>query len=89
MSKRSSSAPKGLRRDSRLPGQLSASQHRRQGGVQRTPLAHDHTGAFGSFRRPKRVGVSDVVAVSNRSLAQRAKRAEREWLKTLPKGVKI
>ena len=68
---------------------LSERQDRRTGGVQRTPLAHDHTGAFGSFRRPKRVGVSDAVAYSNRVSAAKARRAEREWLKTLPKGVTL
>jgi hypothetical protein len=87
--KRTSQSPQGLRGNSRLPGQLSASQLRRKGAVQRTALAHDHTGAFGSFRRPKLVGVSDTVAYSNRMSAKAARRAEREWRKSLPKGATV
>jgi len=81
-----SSAPSRVERHSSA---LSERQARRFGGVQRSPLAHDHTGAFGSFRRPKLVGVSDTVRASNADLARRAKRAEREWLRSLPKGVRI
>ena len=83
MSKRSGSSPQGLRRDSRLPGQQSRSQVARTGGVQRTPLAHDHTGAFGSFRKPKLVGVSDVVRVANRDSGRAARRAEKTWMRNL------
>jgi len=83
MPKRSGSSPKGLRRDSRLPGQRSNSQLRRFGGVERTPLAHDHTGAFGSFRKPKRVGVSDQVAYATRQSSKAARRAEQKWQRSL------
>jgi hypothetical protein len=62
---------------------------RRTGGVQRTPLAHDHTGSFGAFRQPKLVGVSDTVRVANRDLARRASREMKAWSRTLPKGVMI
>jgi hypothetical protein len=47
------------------------------------------TGTFGAFRAPAVVGVSDDVRLATRSLARRAKRAERQWLKTLPKGVMV
>ena len=47
------------------------------------------TGSFGAFRKPKVVGISDAVAISTRSLSRSARRAERTWLKTLPKGVTI
>jgi hypothetical protein len=47
------------------------------------------TGTFGAFRAPEVVGVSDDVRIASRSLARRAKRAERQWLKTLPKGVTV
>lgn len=51
--------------------------------------AWDNTGTFGSFRRPPVVGVSDTVAYSNRMSAKAARRAERAWLKSLPKGVTV
>ncbi len=75
--------PKGLGRTERLRERRSASQMRRVGGVVRSEPAHDHTGAFGSFRRPKLKGVSDVVAASNREMARRARKAEKAWLRTL------
>ena len=48
-----------------------------------------NTGTFGAFRAPRVVGVSDDVRVANRTLARSARRAEREWLKSLPKGVML
>lgn len=78
------SRPSALQgRTERHSAAQSSMQARRSGGVQRTPLAHDHTGSFGAFRRPKTVGVSDVVAFSNRELARRARKAERIWLRSL------
>jgi hypothetical protein len=50
---------------------------------------YERTGAFGSLRAPKLVGVSDEVRIANRNLARRARKAERQWLRSLPKGVKI
>ena len=47
------------------------------------------TGTFGAFRKPEMVGVSDDVRIANRNLARRARRAERQWLRSLPKGVKV
>lgn len=47
------------------------------------------TGSFGAFRKPAVVGVSDEVRLSTRSLVRSARRAERDWLKTLPKGVTV
>jgi hypothetical protein len=47
------------------------------------------TGSFGAFRKPKVVGISDAVAISTRSLNRSARRAEKAWLKTLPKGVTV
>lgn len=47
------------------------------------------TGTFGAHRRPKVVGVDPNNAILIRDLARRARRAEREWLKTLPKGVTV
>jgi len=75
--------PSGLGRTERLSERRSERQERRLGGVVRQPLAHDHTGSFGAFRRPKLKGVSDVVAASNRDMARRARRAERQWLRSL------
>ena len=46
------------------------------------------TGAFGPFRTPAVVGVSPDVMVANRHLARRARRSERRWTRSLPKGVK-
>jgi hypothetical protein len=48
-----------------------------------------NTGTFGAFRAPELVGVSDTVRIANRDLARRARRAERQWLRSLPKGVKV
>lgn len=63
---------------------------RRQGYAPSAPeREYENTGVFSGVGRPKSVGVSDVVAANTRSMAQRAKRAEREWLKSLPKGVRI
>jgi hypothetical protein len=45
-----------------------------------------NTGTFGAFRAPKVRGVSDTVAVSNRQMARSARRAMRQWSKTLPEG---
>jgi hypothetical protein len=84
------SKPSSLKgRSERHSSALSAKQNRRTGGVQRTPLAHDHTGSFGAFRAPKLVGVSDTVRQSNRDLARRASREMKAWSRTLPKGVKV
>jgi hypothetical protein len=55
----------------------------------RTKSEWSTTGAFTGIGRPKVVGVSEVVALSNRRMAAAARRAERSWLKSLPKGVKI
>jgi hypothetical protein len=62
---------------------------RSQKVVTRTESEWENTGAFTGIGRPKVVGVSEQVALSNRRMAQAARRAERQWLKTLPKGVKI
>ena len=89
-SKQSGRTPSALKgRVERHSMARSESSVRRLGGVQRTPLAHDHTGTFGAFRRPKRVGVSDVVAESNRNLARRASREMRRFMRSLPEGVKV
>jgi hypothetical protein len=48
-----------------------------------------NTGTFGAFRAPELVGVSDTVRIANRDLARRARRAEKAWLRSLPKGVKV
>ena len=47
------------------------------------------TGSFGAFRPAPLVGVSDDVRLSTRKLVKAARRAERDWLKTLPKGVTV
>ena len=47
------------------------------------------TGSFGAFRPAPVVGVSDDVKVATGRLIRSARRAEREWLKTLPKGVTV
>ena len=47
------------------------------------------TGSFGAFRRPEVVGVSDDVRIATKQLVRSARRAERDWLKTLPKGVTV
>lgn len=51
--------------------------------------AMEVTGSFGAFRSPALVGVSDTVRIANRNLNRSARRAEREWLRSLPKGVKV
>ena len=86
--KRSSAAPVPFRGRSTKGSYITASQSRRFPNV-RPERPYENTGAFGSLSRPKRVGVSDEVAYSNRMSAQAARRAERAWLKSLPKGVKI
>jgi len=48
-----------------------------------------NTGTFGAFRAPELVGVSLEVKLANRDLARRARKAERNWLRSLPKGVKV
>lgn len=48
-----------------------------------------NTGTFGAFRPPASIGVSDDVRIASRSLARRAKRAERQWLSSLPSGVTV
>lgn len=50
---------------------------------------YENTGTFGAFRSPAVVGVSDDVRIANRRLVRSARRAERAWLKTLPKGVTV
>ena len=47
------------------------------------------TGTFGAFRAPAVVGVSDDVRIATKRLVRSARRAERDWLKTLPKGVTV
>lgn len=47
------------------------------------------TGSFGAFRPPVVVGVSDDVKIATRQLVRSARRAEKAWLKTLPKGVTV
>jgi hypothetical protein len=51
--------------------------------------SYENTGTFGAFRQPRLVGVSDAVRVSTRHLVRDAKRAERAWKRSLPKGVKV
>ena len=51
--------------------------------------AYENTGTFGAFRQPPLVGVSDTVRLANRDLARRARRSERAWLRSLPKGVTL
>ena len=62
---------------------------RKQGFVTRTESEWANTGVFTGKGRPPVVGVSDTVAMSNRRMAAAARRAERQWLKSLPKGVKV
>ena len=62
---------------------------RTQGAVTRTESEWENTGAFTGIGRPKVVGVSEQVALSTRRMASAARRAERQWLKSLPKGTKI
>ena len=57
--------------------------------VEAPEAGYERTGAFGSLRPPKLVGVSDTVRIANRDLARRARKAERAWLRSLPKGVKV
>jgi len=47
------------------------------------------TGTFGAFRRPKTVGIHPENAVLISRKAREARRAERAWLATLPKGVNV
>jgi len=47
------------------------------------------TGSFGAFRRPKVVGVSEYVAQVTAMNRREARKAERAWLRALPKGVKV
>jgi hypothetical protein len=47
------------------------------------------TGSFGAFRPAQVVGVSDDVRIATKQLVRSARRAERDWLKTLPKGVTV
>ena len=47
------------------------------------------SGTFGAFRPPVSVGVSDDVRIATRQLVRSARRAEKAWLKTLPKGVTV
>lgn len=57
--------------------------------VEAPEAGYERTGAFGSLRAPKVVGISDEVRIANRNLARRARKAERAWLRSLPKGVKV
>jgi len=41
------------------------------------------TGAFGPFRKPEVVGVSDYVALVTRLNSKAARRAERRWSRSL------
>jgi hypothetical protein len=49
----------------------------------------ENTGTFGATRRPAVVGVSDDVAYATKVNHRAARRAERAWLKSLPKGVRV
>lgn len=62
---------------------------RKANPILRTESEWSNTGAFTGIGRPKVVGVSEVVALSNRRMASAARRAEKAWLKTLPKGVTV
>lgn len=46
-------------------------------------------GTFGPFARPEVVGVSDDVAYATKQLVRSARRAEKRWTRTLPKGVTV
>jgi hypothetical protein len=54
-----------------------------------TAEGYRNTGTFGAFRRPAVVGVSDDVAYATKVNHRAARRAERQWLKSLPKGVRV
>jgi hypothetical protein len=47
------------------------------------------TGSFGAFRPAPVVGVSDDVRIATKRLVRSARRAEKAWLATLPKGVNV
>jgi hypothetical protein len=47
------------------------------------------TGTFGAHRRPEVKGVSNDVAYATKMNVRAARRAERAWLKTLPKGMTV
>jgi hypothetical protein len=47
------------------------------------------SGTFGAHRRPPTKGISDDVAYATKINRRAARRAEREWLRSLPKGVTI
>lgn len=76
---RKRSAPSERKAFGRAPSTSKASQSE----------AVVNTGTFGAFRRPEVVGVSDDVRIANRNLARRARKAERAWLRSLPKGVTL
>jgi len=57
--------------------------------VTRTESEWSNTGAFTGTGRPKVVGVSEQVALSTRRMNAAARRAEKAWLRTLPKGTRI
>lgn len=83
---RSGAAPTGLRHNSR--------GDRRSNTQPRFPQRNSEdyirpTGAFGSFRTPKVVGIDPENAVLIKDMARRAKREERRWMASLPKGVKV
>lgn len=82
--KRASSKPVGLGRyesAGRVGQRTSFSYEKKES-------AYENTGVFHT-PRPKLVGVSDAVRISNRDLARRASREMRRWQRTLPKGVKV
>ena len=76
MRKRTGSQPKGLGRNER--GDRRSNSQPKFTRPDRDEYTAP-TGAFGSFRAPEEVGVSDAVRLSTRRLAQGARRAERRW----------
>ena len=82
------------KRTGRRPGgagryESAAGSHEVRTLIPQAEAGYERTGAFGSLRAPKVVGVSDEVRIANRNLARRARKAERNWLRSLPKGVKV
>lgn len=84
LTKRTGSRPSGTGRHERA-GRVSA---RSSFSYEKVEASYTDTGVFHTAR-PKLVGVSDAVRISNRDLARRASREMRRWSRTLPKGVKI
>lgn len=76
------SAPGGVGRNER-------GDRRSRPTFTRTESEYDNTGRFGSLSRPPVVGVDPTVGYANRVMARQARKAERQWLRTLPKGVMV